>query len=265
MGGSESTSRPEAGALAAQSGLDVEQVKAIMSHWPNRESLKLDAFKEVVAKVRALFPTIKVLHSEGFADEIFVLFDKNHDGRVSYSEFLGGLAILAKGDQVERAKMLFYACDANNDGQVTKAEFIKALKASMNSCKTLVKAQLTDYMTKTSGGSFATGLLSSMILSAVSFDADRFANLAFMADTDHNGTLSMEEWLASFQSNQAIARLFAFASGDLIVAPSALTGDTERVVRLLALEFPALSDATITGLINQYNAEAAKSTNTSGL
>ncbi|KAH3756498.1 hypothetical protein Pelo_11689 [Pelomyxa schiedti] len=265
MGASASAPRPGNNELAAETGLTIENVNAIMAHWPNRESLKLDAFTELVARARVVFPNLKVLASEGFAHEIFFLFDRNHDGRVSYTEFLGGLAILAKGDSIQRAKMLFQACDENSDGQVTKGEFIGALKTSMNACKILVKAQLQSYMNRTTGGNFGTGLISSMILSAVSFDADKFAELAFTADTDHSGTLSMEEWLAHFQSNQAIARLFAFASGDLIVAPSSLTGDTQRVVRLLSLEFPALSDATITTLLDEYNTEAAKSTHAARL
>ncbi|KAH3744270.1 [FeFe]-hydrogenase, mitochondrial [Pelomyxa schiedti] len=254
------TSDSEVGSLASELNLTVDHVKFIMSYWPpHKEELKISKFKRFIEAISANMPDVDFLSTKGFADELFWLFDRDHNGMVSKREFLSGLSILASGDPTERAKMLFTACDLNGDGQITKVEFIQALRVSMTSCISLIKVQLKSYIHKHPGSKISFKMISKMIATAVHVNADQFAELAFKADTDHNGTLSMEEWMSSFEKNAAISRLMSYACGDLLIDLEELKGspDPKHLANLLATEYPILDQPTIETLLHEYDTAAA--------
>ncbi|KAH3758979.1 visinin-like protein 1 [Pelomyxa schiedti] len=250
----------EVDSLASDLNLTVAQVKTIMSYWPARkDELKLSRFKRFIETLSTNMPDIEFLSTKGFAEQLFWLFDKDHNGMVSKREFLAGLSILSAGDPTERAKLFFEACDQDGNGQITKMEFVQALRVSLNSCTNIVKMQIEAYIRQNPGRKLSSKLISKMLATTIHIDADQFAELAFRADTDHTGTLSLSEWMTSCNQNAAISRILSFACGDLLVdlEEVKLNTDAGKIVTVLTQEYPILDRPTIENLLREYDNAAA--------
>lgn len=57
------------------------------------------------------------------------VFDMNHDGKVSFVEFLVGLAKLTAGvDEKEKMRFAFDIYDVDNDGHISNGELFSVMK-----------------------------------------------------------------------------------------------------------------------------------------
>ncbi|KAH3766091.1 hypothetical protein Pelo_1976 [Pelomyxa schiedti] len=252
--GAEASRTHSAEALAEGVGLTVENVKEIMGLWSKDEEMRLPKFKEFMEHVGAKFPNVPGVREENFAEVLFLLFDSDHNGRLHFKEFLGGLSILARGDRAEKATLLFHACDLDDDGKVTKPEFKKALAQSIGAAKTLMQGQVQMHLITQTGHSFGSGMLSRVLSTALSADTDEFIQLVFQADDNQDGFITLPEWLAHYQSNAGIQQWMSFVTGESVVTREKYTGiDTDHLIQLLAKQFPGLSHEAI-----QAMATAAK-------
>lgn len=78
--------------------------------------VKEDTFKDIYAQ---FFPQCD---STTYAHYVFKVFDQDHDGTVSFEEFVMGLSVLARGTIHEKLIWAFNLYDANGDGVITREE-----------------------------------------------------------------------------------------------------------------------------------------------
>ena len=57
------------------------------------------------------------------------IFDKNKDGKISFVEFINGLAALSSGaNEKEKIKFAFKIYDLDEDGYISNGDLFKVLK-----------------------------------------------------------------------------------------------------------------------------------------
>eukprot|EP00026_Physarum_polycephalum_P018096 Phypoly_transcript_19556.p1 GENE.Phypoly_transcript_19556~~Phypoly_transcript_19556.p1 ORF type:complete len:168 (+),score=36.84 Phypoly_transcript_19556:178-681(+) len=62
------------------------------------------------------------------SQDLFNLFDKNHDGRISFDELVTALAIMSKGTPTQKLEFLFDFYDKDKDGAITSSEIRTLIK-----------------------------------------------------------------------------------------------------------------------------------------
>lgn len=64
-----------------------------------------------------------------YAHYVFKLFDQDHDGSISFEEFVLGLSVVARGTIEEKLLWAFSLYDVNGDGRITMDEMIDVVTA----------------------------------------------------------------------------------------------------------------------------------------
>ncbi|KAF2976477.1 hypothetical protein EK904_014297 [Melospiza melodia maxima] len=67
--------------------------------------------------------------STTYAHFLFNAFDTDHNGSVSFEDFVMGLSILLRGTVQEKLNWAFNLYDINKDGYITKEEMLDIMKA----------------------------------------------------------------------------------------------------------------------------------------
>ncbi|KAL7876055.1 hypothetical protein AOLI_G00110180 [Acnodon oligacanthus] len=85
-----------------------------------------DTFKDIYSQ---FFPQGD---ASTYAHFLFNAFDTDHDGSVSFEDFVMGLSILLRGTVQEKLNWAFNLYDINKDGYITKEEMLDIMKAIYN-------------------------------------------------------------------------------------------------------------------------------------
>ncbi|XP_009213491.1 Kv channel-interacting protein 2 isoform X7 [Papio anubis] len=67
--------------------------------------------------------------SSTYATFLFNAFDTNHDGSVSFEDFVAGLSVILRGTVDDRLNWAFNLYDLNKDGCITKEEMLDIMKS----------------------------------------------------------------------------------------------------------------------------------------
>ncbi|XP_007470439.1 PREDICTED: Kv channel-interacting protein 2 isoform X6 [Lipotes vexillifer] len=67
--------------------------------------------------------------SSTYATFLFNAFDTNHDGSVSFEDFVAGLSVILRGTTDDRLNWAFNLYDLNKDGCITKEEMLDIMKS----------------------------------------------------------------------------------------------------------------------------------------
>ncbi|XP_009885945.1 PREDICTED: Kv channel-interacting protein 4 isoform X6 [Charadrius vociferus] len=76
-----------------------------------------------------LFLLFSIVDSTTYAHFLFNAFDTDHNGSVSFEDFVMGLSILLRGTVQEKLNWAFNLYDINKDGYITKEEMLDIMKA----------------------------------------------------------------------------------------------------------------------------------------
>lgn len=108
----------------------------------NMDEAKLAVFRGLIGE------TMKSpAYQKQQAKELFRAFDKDHNGRVSFKEFLIGFLVTLGGDPVEQAELQFDVWDADGNGTLSKEEVREMWRASYDSSVALNKISLATTLT----------------------------------------------------------------------------------------------------------------------
>ncbi|XP_039191837.1 Kv channel-interacting protein 4 isoform X6 [Crotalus tigris] len=119
--------RPEAlELLEAQSKFTKKELQILYRGFKNEcpsGIVNEEAFKEIYSQ---FFPQGD---STTYAHFLFNAFDTDHNGSVSFEDFVMGLSILLRGTVQEKLSWAFNLYDINKDGYITKEEMLDIMKA----------------------------------------------------------------------------------------------------------------------------------------
>lgn len=94
-----------------------------------------DTFKEIYSQ---FFPqgdtwggigVSKKADSSAYAHYVFNTFDQDHNGSISFEEFVIGLSVLSRGTLTEKLQWAFNLYDINGDGLITREEMLDIVSA----------------------------------------------------------------------------------------------------------------------------------------
>ncbi|XP_042196900.1 Kv channel-interacting protein 4 isoform X1 [Callorhinchus milii] len=90
-----------------------------------------DTFKDIYAQ---FFPREEVTYlsisdASTYAHFLFNAFDTDHNGSVSFEDFVTGLSVLLRGTIQDKLKWAFNLYDINKDGYITKEEMLDIMKS----------------------------------------------------------------------------------------------------------------------------------------
>jgi len=188
--------------MADEMNISVEDLSVLLEAFKKHTSSRMMTFKEyqkAIAEVQEI--TFKSIFSEDYAEVTFSLFDANHDNQIDAYEFLAGVSIFANGSVEEKATLAFRALDKNGDGLLSKNE----LTSQMNKMRKVSKKILSNASKQHFGlvGQIAQGVTRPKIQGITEEDIKA---LFQDCDADHDGKLSLDEWVKGATTNPIVRR-----------------------------------------------------------
>lgn len=71
-----------------------------------------------------------------FVKQMFSCVDKDHDGRISFQEFLDTVVLFSRGKSENKLRIIFDMCDHDGNGVIDKLELTKMLRSLVDIAKT---------------------------------------------------------------------------------------------------------------------------------
>ena len=123
---------------------------------------------------------------------IFRIFDKDGDGSIDFKEFMVILFVMTNGSAEENLKQIFRVFDIDRDGRISREEMYRI-------CRDL------SYMF-------------SIYDNPNGHHPDEIGNMAFMEmDTNHDGFVSMEEFITACLNHEKISTMLALKIIDIFM------------------------------------------------
>jgi len=117
--------------LTQDTALDKSDVMSMRKLWLSKQGpeteLTLEHFIEIMLTT---FPDFeKRDDASDILQRLFVLFDTDSDGVLSFKEFIFGMSMTMESSVEEKAKLIFEFYDANGDGNIKLSELLKMVDA----------------------------------------------------------------------------------------------------------------------------------------
>jgi len=129
---------------------------------------------------------------------IFNILDADKNGKVDAEEFIHGVTVFSSGSDEEKARMLFKVIDKDKSGKISKSEFRAYVSKTVQVSKNVFNKKKEE-----EGLNLALrmGLKMAMKIGEGKI-IDQVTEEAFEADTDGDGQISLEEWVAAATSGR---------------------------------------------------------------
>lgn len=139
--------------------------------------VKEEKFKGIYAQ---FFP--RGAETSQYAHYVFNTFDQEHTGAITFTDFVIGLSVLARGTLQEKLRWAFSLYDINGDGYITKDEMTRIINAIYDLMGKSVEPMVEDTTTK-----------------------DHVERVFQKLDLNKDGVVSMDEFLDSCAKDENIS------------------------------------------------------------
>lgn len=124
----------EANRLATETGLSVKEVSALKERF---EKIAPKGFM-TREQFKLTLGMLGMTPNDYIPNRMFVVFDANGDGVLTFEEYLRSFAVLLRGTEDDRLRLSFHLADASGNGALTFADF----KALVDACQSTTAALL---------------------------------------------------------------------------------------------------------------------------
>jgi Ca2+-binding EF-hand superfamily protein len=136
-----SLSPDEVTQLRNKTHFDVTEIQILYEQFktlaPEEKGITRDAFNQCLGALGRQTNLVM--------DRMFLFYDQNEDGVISFDEFVSALSILVKGGQDEKLKFVFEGYDLDRKGYLVYKDFHDMFKAYFNVSIELVKDYIKTY------------------------------------------------------------------------------------------------------------------------
>lgn len=139
-----------------------------------------ETFKDIYAQ---FFPQGD---SAAYAHYVFNTFDQDHNGSISFEEFVMGLSVLARGSLHEKLQWAFSLYDINGDGIITKDEMLDIVSAIYDMMGRFAEPSVDEHTAK-----------------------EHVERVFQKMDTNRDGVISIEEFMDTCRRDDAISKSMA--------------------------------------------------------
>jgi len=182
---------------ASQAKLTEKEIKVVVKAFKKnkKQSLTATQFSLLMYDIKNKLPGENFKHfSWADHDNLFRMFDTNHDGTVDLKEILIGLSVVGSGTMEEKSEQWFKAINKDDSGFLTRDQVNSALE------------ELAQQIGERLGALSVRGLYDSTSLELQEENQAKFTatyknvfsekglDTIFRADADGDGKLSLREW-----------------------------------------------------------------------
>eukprot|EP01098_Paradermamoeba_levis_P006567 TRINITY_DN2727_c0_g1_i1.p1 TRINITY_DN2727_c0_g1~~TRINITY_DN2727_c0_g1_i1.p1 ORF type:complete len:227 (-),score=65.13 TRINITY_DN2727_c0_g1_i1:123-803(-) len=201
--------------------LSQEQIQKLYDEWKDtsKNSGEIDKkkFGEMIAKLGLLDNVPKLAQEKdlppsvirsALIDEMFLLFDEDQSGKITFDEFISGVSIMMYGTETEQYEAIFRWRDKNGDGRLDRTELYESIKYTMRAAKKMIDSSMP-YLKKTKGPEGANKVKALLDSWNDEKNLQSFVDQIFaVADTDKNGSISFDEFKVYVENNPAWLDVF---------------------------------------------------------
>jgi len=205
----------------SQTHLSQEELNKIYEEWKETAKASKDIdkkkFGEMIEKVGLLDNVPRIAQEKdlppsvirsALIDEMFILFDNDQSGKISFDEFISGVSIMLKGTETEQYQAIFNWRDKNGDGKLDRDELYESIKHTMKAAKKMIDSSMT-HLKKTKGVDGANKVKALLESWNDESNIQAFVEQIFQtADKDNDGTISFTEFKEYVESNPAWLDVF---------------------------------------------------------
>ncbi|XP_025906559.1 Kv channel-interacting protein 2 isoform X3 [Nothoprocta perdicaria] len=121
--------RPKSIPSLSENSVEDEFELSTVCHRPEGLEQLQEQTKFTRKELQVLYRGFKNGDSSTYATFLFNAFDTDHDGSVSFEDFVSGLSIILRGTIDDRLNWAFNLYDLNKDGCITKEEMLDIMKS----------------------------------------------------------------------------------------------------------------------------------------
>lgn len=186
--------------LVGETRLTQDEILALHDYFLQLEGLDGVDYSAGVTRATFIEHCLKVdLGHADAADRLFSLFDVDESGSIDFRELCLFTSLMGRGSTNEKLRYAFAAFDLNSDGVLDHDEVTIMLQSSLKLAESMCVANEEE-----------AELLNADISSAESITTAHVEEIFADVDTDKNGTIELDEFLAAGTTNKYIKRVLDF-------------------------------------------------------
>eukprot|EP01098_Paradermamoeba_levis_P017326 TRINITY_DN991_c0_g1_i1.p1 TRINITY_DN991_c0_g1~~TRINITY_DN991_c0_g1_i1.p1 ORF type:complete len:227 (-),score=76.98 TRINITY_DN991_c0_g1_i1:86-766(-) len=202
-----------------------DEIQKLLTEWKSTTSkteMDKKRFGELVEKIGFLDNINKISAERGVpasvlkaaaVDELFIIFDEDKSGKVSFEELLFGVSLVRNGSELDHYQAVFNWRDKNGDGTLDRSELCSSVEHTIRVAKKIIESSLAFYEKKGEMDKVSKIKQTLTIWSDKNYVKNFVDQMFQAADIDKDGKISFEEFKQFVSKDPSWTEIFQHIKG----------------------------------------------------